>query len=87
MHITLLSRYVPGLDPGSSPAVVSSLDGLLNRTALMDVLFRGMQREELMYLAALDDPSLVDDPDSSPVLQAYPAFDMLEAGFSTFNEV
>lgn len=87
MHIALLSRYVPGLDPGSFPAVGSSLDGLLNRTALMDVLFRGMRREELMYLAALDDPSLVDDPDSSVVLQVYPANDMLEAGFTTFEEV
>lgn len=87
MHVALSVRYVPGLDPGTSPVVGSSLDGLLNRTALMDVLFRGIPREGLMYLAALDDPSLIDDPDSPVVLQMYPAYDLLEAGFTTFNEV
>ena len=87
MYVALFTRYVPGLDPRSSPAVGSSLDGLLNRTALLDVLFRGMPREDLMYLAALDDPSLIDDPNSSVVLQAYPAYNMLEGGLTTFNHV
>lgn len=87
VRCTLEHRYATGLDPGTSPAAGSSLDGLLNRTALMDVPFRGTQRQELMYLAALDNPALPDDPNSTAVLQAYPAYDMLEAGFATFNEV
>lgn len=84
-----LTRYITGLNTEASfPAVGSLLDGLLNRTALMDVPFRGMQRQgELIYLAALDDPSLPDDPNTSVATQVYPAFDMLEAGFSTFDEV
>lgn len=40
-----------------------------------------------MYLAGLDDPSLPDDPDAEIVFQAYPAYDMLEGGFTTYNQV
>lgn len=40
-----------------------------------------------MYLAGLDEPSLPDDPDAAVAFQAYPAFDMLEAGFTTYNQV
>ncbi|CAM9127088.1 unnamed protein product [Scytosiphon promiscuus] len=80
--------YISGFTSDTSPpAVGDSLDGLLNRSALMDVPFRGMQRQEmLIYLAALDNPSLPDDPDTSVAFQAYPAYDMLEAGFTTFDD-
>lgn len=82
-------RYITGFTSETSlPAVGTSLDGLLNRTALMDVPFRGLQRQEaLIYLAGLDNPSLPDDPDESVAFQAYPAYDMLEAGFTTYNQV
>lgn len=40
-----------------------------------------------MYLAGLDDPSLPDDPDAAVAFQAYPAYDMLDAGFTTYNQV
>ncbi|CAM9362022.1 unnamed protein product [Ectocarpus fasciculatus] len=80
--------FITGFNSSTDlPATGSSLDGLLNRSALMDVPFRGMQRQQsLVYLAALDNPSLPDDPDESANLQAYPAFDMLDAGFSTYNK-
>ncbi|CBJ25694.1 ATP-binding region, ATPase-like [Ectocarpus siliculosus] len=79
--------FITGFNSSTDlPAAGSSLDGLLNRTALMDVPFRGMQRQQkLAYLAALDNPSLPDDPDESANFQAYPAFDMLEAGLPTYN--
>lgn len=80
-------RYISGFtSETSAPATGDSLDGLLNRSALMDVPFRGMQRQEmLIYLAALDDPSLPDDPDTAVAFQVYPAYDMLDAGFTTYN--
>lgn len=47
-----------------------------------------MQRQEaLMYLAGLDDPSLPDDPDAAVAFQAYPAYDMLDEGLTTYNQV
>lgn len=71
-------RYITGFTSETSvPATGISLDGLLNRTALMDVPFRGMQRQEaLIYLTGLDDPSLPDDPNTSVAFQAYPGFNI-----------
>lgn len=40
-----------------------------------------------MYLAGLDDPSLLDDSDAAVAFQAYPAYDMLDGGFTTYNQV
>lgn len=38
-------------------AALDAVEGLLNRSALMDVTFRGMQRQhDLVYLAALEEP-------------------------------
>ncbi|CAN0020957.1 unnamed protein product [Scytosiphon promiscuus] len=50
--------FVPEMASGDFPEAGSSLEGLLNRSSLMDVPFRGLQRQhDLIYLAALDDPS------------------------------
>lgn len=56
----MCSRFVPGLG-ASEVAEGSTLGGLLNRSALMDVPFRGMQRQHgLVYLAALEEPGSED---------------------------
>lgn len=85
----MATRFIANNNSEASfPVIGSPLDGLLNRTALMDVPFRGIQRQEhRVYLAALEDPSLPDDPHTSVAFQSYPAHDMLEAGLTTFNDV
>ncbi|CAM9357367.1 unnamed protein product, partial [Hapterophycus canaliculatus] len=78
--------YISGFTSETSPPTAGdSLEGLLNRSALMDVPFRGMQRQEVLtFLAALDDPSLPDDPDKYVAFQAYPAYDMSD--LTTYND-
>ncbi|CAN0541957.1 unnamed protein product, partial [Ectocarpus sp. 8 AP-2014] len=49
--------FIPEFAAGQVPEAGGSLESLLNRSSLMDVPFRGMQRQHpLVYLAALDDP-------------------------------
>ncbi|CAM9376272.1 unnamed protein product, partial [Ectocarpus sp. 8 AP-2014] len=62
---------------GQVPEAGGSLESLLNRSSLMDVPFRGMQRQHpLVYLAALDDPSPAAGTISDINFQAYAGFDM-----------
>ncbi|CAB1113047.1 unnamed protein product [Ectocarpus sp. CCAP 1310/34] len=69
--------YIPDLPTGEVPEAGGSLESLLNRSSLMDVPFRGMQRQHpLVYLAALDDPSPADGTISDINFQAYAGFDM-----------
>ena len=63
----------------------SSLEGLLNRSSLMDVQFRSMQRQHtLIYLASIDDPSAAADELSSVNMRAYAGFNMEDAGYRHF---
>ncbi|CAM9133762.1 unnamed protein product [Ectocarpus sp. 6 AP-2014] len=62
---------------GVVPEAGGSLESLLNRSSLMDIPFRGMQRQHpLVYLAALDDPSPAAGTISDINFQAYAGFDM-----------
>ncbi|CAM9134455.1 unnamed protein product [Ectocarpus sp. 6 AP-2014] len=71
------SRYIPDLPTGEVPEAGGSLESLLNRSSLMDVPFRGMQRQHpLVYLAALDDPFPAAGTISDINFQAYAGFDM-----------
>ncbi len=71
-------RFVPELDEAEVVPEASSLGGLLNRSSLMDVPFRGMQRQHLgVYLAALDDPS-AEGLDSQINFQTYAGRDLSE---------
>lgn len=56
----------------------STLGGLLNRSALMDVPFRGMQRQHtLVYLAALEEPGSTG-LDTQINFQGFPGADQPE---------
>lgn len=81
------ARFITGLTTESDiPAKGTSLDGLLNQTSLMDVPFRAFQRQEtLIYLAAMDDPSAIDDPDSRVAFQSYPS--QSSEYYAHFNDV
>ncbi|CAM9131295.1 unnamed protein product [Ectocarpus fasciculatus] len=71
------SRYIPDLATGEVPEAGGSLESLLNRSSLMDVPFRGMQRQHpLVYFAALDDASPAAGTVSDINFQAYAGFDM-----------
>ncbi|CAN0020887.1 unnamed protein product [Scytosiphon promiscuus] len=63
--------FIPNRSPDQVLAAGSSLEGLLDRSSLMDASFRGMQRQhDLVYLAVMDDPSA---PDTSKInFQSYP---------------
>lgn len=53
----------------------------------MDVPFRSMQRQHLLvYVAALDDPSLSAGEVSNVTMQSYAGFNMEEAGFLDHTE-
>lgn len=80
-------RFIPTYDVGETPPVNSSLESLLDRSSLMDVQYRSMQRQhQLIYLAALDDdPSVPADEVPDINFQAYAGFDMAEAGYQTFT--
>ncbi|CAM9752851.1 unnamed protein product, partial [Hapterophycus canaliculatus] len=69
------SRFIPEFASDEFPEAGSSLEGLLNRSSLMDVPFRGIQRQhDRLYLAALDDPSA---PTTSQInFQSHAAQDM-----------
>ncbi|CAM9131372.1 unnamed protein product [Ectocarpus fasciculatus] len=70
-------RFIPEFATGEVPEASGSLESLLNRSSLMDVPFRGMQRQHpLVYLAALDDPSPAAGTISDINFQAYAGFDM-----------
>ncbi|CAN0521290.1 unnamed protein product, partial [Ectocarpus sp. 12 AP-2014] len=69
--------FIPEFATGEVPEAGGSLESLLNRSSLMDVPFRGMQRQHpLVYLAALDDPSPAAGTISDINFQAYAGFDM-----------
>ena len=81
------SRFISGFDIGEVPVADSALEGLLNRSSLMDVPFRGMQDQHLLvYLASLEDPAPAAGVVSGVNMQMYAAFDMEEAGYLDFGE-
>lgn len=64
----------------------NSLASLLNRSSLMDVPFRGLQRQHsLVYLASLNDPSASANQLTESSMQAYGGFDMDEAGYLEYG--
>lgn len=66
----------------------SSLEGLLNRSSLMDVPFRSMQRQhENIYLGSIEDPSADDDELSAANMQAYAGFNMEEYRYFAADNV
>lgn len=67
-----MPRFIPGLAEDQNLTPGNSLEDLVNRSSLMDVLFRGMQRQNtLMYLAALDNPSAPEGNVSDINMQSY----------------
>ncbi|CAM9313400.1 unnamed protein product, partial [Laminaria digitata] len=79
--------FVSGFDIGERPVAGSTLEDLLNSSSLMDVPFRGMQRQHLLvYLASLEDPSPAAGGVSGVNMQMYAAFDMEAAGYLDFGE-
>lgn len=77
-----LPRFITEDATGEAPEGNSSQESLLNRSSLMDVPFRGMQRQYLLiYLAALDDLSIIEGEVSDINMQSYAAFDMLDEGY------
>lgn len=80
----LLFRFIPEFG-ADAPEAGSTVEGLLNRSSLMDVAFRGMQRQHLLiYISALE------DPDSTVVsyidFQSYPDFNMSHEGYLKWGE-
>ena len=63
----------------------SSLEGIINRSSLMDVPFRSMQRQhEIIYLGSIDDPSAAaDDELSAANMRVFAGVDMEQAGYRT----
>lgn len=58
VFLAAIDRFITTLGKGEYPPAKGSLGGLINRSSLMDVPFRGMQfQNELIYLAALEHPS------------------------------
>ena len=81
-----LVRFVSGLGLGEDPEADSAIEGLLNRSSLMDVPFRGMQDQHLLvYLASLEDPSSAEDTVSDINMQSYAGFNMLDAGYLSYG--
>ncbi|CAM9481056.1 unnamed protein product [Pylaiella littoralis] len=71
------SWFIPGLAVAEVPEAGGSLDGLLNRSSLMDVPFRAMQRQHrLVYIAALDNPYPAEGVVSQINMQGFAAFNM-----------
>lgn len=83
-----LARFLNGFGVGEVPEAESLAEGLLNRSSLMDVPFRAMQRQhQLVYLAALEDPSPADGTVSDINMQSYAAIDTDTAGYLEEQEV
>ncbi|CAM9102277.1 unnamed protein product [Ectocarpus fasciculatus] len=70
-----------------APEAGSTVEGLLNRSSLMDVAFRGMQRQHLLiYIAALEDPTPAEGVVSYIDFQSYPDFNMSHEGYLKWGE-
>lgn len=88
LYYSLIFRYITDFGVNQVPTANSSLEGLLNRSSLIDVPLLGMQRQhELAYMAALDDPSPAAGDVSDINFQAYAGFNMEASGYRDFTEV
>eukprot|EP00752_Nemacystus_decipiens_P005758 g5207.t1 len=77
--------FIPGFTDTQVPDANDTVADLLDRSSLMDVPYRGMQRQHLLvYLAALDEP-LVTGLDAHVNFQPYPGFNMNASGYADFG--
>lgn len=81
----VLFRFIPEFG-AEAPEAGSTMEGLLNRSSLMDVAFRGMQRQHsLIFIAALEDPT-AERVVPYINFQSYPDFDMSHEGYLKWGE-
>ncbi|CAM9867934.1 unnamed protein product [Ectocarpus sp. 4 AP-2014] len=70
-----------------APEAGSTVEGLLNRSSLMDVAFRGMQRQHsLIFISALEDPTGAEEVVPYIDFQSYPDFNMSHEGYLKWGE-